>query len=261
MGAQVWRHRALFRRFLEREIKSRYLGSLSGYFWVLVQPLAQLAIYSLVFTTIFRVRFPELEQHSFVVFVAMALWPWLAFQEGVQRATVAIIHNAGLVRKIALPHELLVYAAVSGSYAVHGIGFLFVLGVLAAFGTELYFQTLPVVILILALLFMLTLGLALVLATLQVFLKDIEHVLAPVFMLWFYASPILYPISLVPEPFHTLLLANPLSYFFDRLRSLLMFGEWGLSGIDVLAVLGSIFIFGAGLGLFRHCAGRFEEFL
>jgi ABC-type polysaccharide/polyol phosphate export permease len=257
----IGQHRALFRRFLVREIKNRYLGSLSGYFWVLAQPLAQLALYSLVFTTIFRVRFPELEQHSFVEFVAIALWPWLAFQEGVQRAMVAISNNAGLIKKIALPHELLVYTAVGGSYAVHGVGFLLILGVLAASGSEIHLMALPAVFLLLSLLFLLTMGLALILATLQVFLRDIEHVFAPVLMLWFYASPILYPISLVPEPFRTLLLANPLSYFFDRLRALLMFGDWKFTEIDALVALGSLLVFGLGLGFFRRCAGRFEEFL
>ncbi|WP_238985388.1 ABC transporter permease [Nitrosococcus halophilus] len=261
LGVLVWQHRALFRRFLVREIKGRYLGSFSGYFWVLLQPLAQLAIYSLVFTTIFRVRFPELEQHSFVVFVAIALWPWLAFHEGILRATVAITNNAGLIRKIALPYELLVYTAVGGSYAVHGVGFLLVLGVLTILGAELSLSALPLVLLLLGLLLLFTIGVALILSVLQVFLKDIEHVLAPVFMLLFYASPILYPLSLVPEPFRTLILANPLSYFFDRLRALLMFGEWSPSGADVLAVLGSVLVFVAGLRLFRRCAGRFEEFL
>jgi ABC-type polysaccharide/polyol phosphate export permease len=174
---------------------------------------------------------------------------------------VAISNNAGLIKKIALPHELLVYTAVGGSYAVHGVGFLLILGVLAASGSEIHLMALPAVFLLLSLLFLLTMGLALILATLQVFLRDIEHVFAPVLMLWFYASPILYPISLVPEPFRTLLLANPLSYFFDRLRALLMFGDWKFTEIDALVALGSLLVFGLGLGFFRRCAGRFEEFL
>jgi ABC-type polysaccharide/polyol phosphate export permease len=257
----IRQYRALLQHLLVREINSRYLGSLSGYFWVLAQPLAQLALYSLVFTTIFRVRFPQLEQHSFVEFVAIALWPWLAFQEGIQRALVAISNNAGLIKKIALPHELLIYAAAGSSYAVHGAGFLLVLGVLTALGANLHWIALPAVLLLLGLLFLLTMGLALILATLQVFLRDIEHVLISVLMLWFYASPILYPISLVPEPFHTLLLANPLSYFFDRLRALLMFGDWRFTEVDIMLVLGSLLIFVLGLAFFRRCAGRFEEFL
>lgn len=257
----IGQYRALFQHFLVREIKSRYLGSLSGYFWVLAQPLAQLALYSLVFTTIFQVRFPQLEQHSFVEFVAIALWPWLAFQEGIQRALVAISNNAGLIKKIALPYELLVYTAVGGSYAVHGAGFLLVLGVLSVLGSELHLLTLPAVLWLLGLLFLLTMGLALILATLQVFLRDIEHVLVSVLMLWFYASPILYPLSLVPEPFRTLLRINPLSYFFDRLRDLLMFGQWKFTEVDIMVALGSVLIFGLGLAFFRRCAGRFEEFL
>lgn len=253
-------HRALLRRFLVREIKSRYLGSLNGYFWVLVQPLAQLAVYALVFTTIFQVRFPALEQHGFVVFVALALWPWLAFQEGLQRATAAISANADLIKKITLPYELFVYAAVGGSYAIHGTGFLFVLGVLAALGADLHLIALPLALLLWGCLFCATVGLALILAILQVFLKDVEHLLAPVLMLWFYASPILYPVSLVPAPFRALILANPLSHFFDRLRGLLMFGAWEPAA-DIVMLTASALVFVLGLGFFRRCAGRLEEFL
>lgn len=100
-----------------------------------------------------------------------------------------------------------------------------------------------------------------VLATLQVFLRDIEHGLVSVLMLWFYASPILYPVSLVPAPFHTLILANPLSYFFDRLRALLMFGQGEFTGVDLIAAGSSVLVFMFGLAFFRRCAGRFEEFL
>ncbi len=191
----------------------------------------------------------------------MALWPWLAFQEGLQRATVILNNNADLIRKIALPYELLVYTAVGGSYVIHGLGFLFILGVLAALGSQLHFSALPLVLLLWSLLLLLTVGLALVLAILQVFLKDIEHILTPVLMLWFYASPILYPVSLVPEPFRALILANPLSYFFDRLRTLLMFGDWKPTEADALMIVGSVLVFGLGLGFFRRCAHRLEEFL
>jgi len=252
---------ALLRRFLAREVSSRYLGSVSGIVWVFTQPLLQLAIYGLVFTTIFKVRFPELQQHGFIVFVAVALWPWLAFQEGVQRATVAITSNAGLIRKIALPHELLVYSAVGGSFLVHLLGFLLVLVVLFAFGADLHLEALPVALALFSVLLLVAISLSLVLAALQVFLKDVEHVLAPVFMFWFYASPILYPVTLVPEPLRYVIEANPMSYFLGRMRELLMFGQVMPTWTDLLVMTATFLAIYLAQRFFFRCANSFEEFL
>ncbi|CAB1274339.1 ABC transporter permease [Candidatus Nitrosacidococcus tergens] len=257
----IFQSRSILYQLWLREIKSRYLGSISGYLWVFFQPVAQLALYALVFATIFKVRFPELDQHSFVEFVAIALWPWLAFQEGIQRALGAITNNGALIKKVALPSELLIYSSVGGSYAVHGAGFLFILILLKASGAYIYLAMLSWVILLLGLLLLFTLGLALILATLQVFFRDMEHILASVLMLWFYASPILYPISLVPEPFHTLLLLNPLSYFFDHFRELLLFDQFNFSLLDGVATFLSFSLFYVGLWFFRRCASQFEAFI
>src|SRR5258707_14943369 len=93
------RQRALFANFLRREIRSRYLGSYSGLAWALLHPLALLAVYGFVFTTVFRTG--AMDGRAFLHFVAVALWPWLAAQEALQRGTRAIGAHAGLIRKVA----------------------------------------------------------------------------------------------------------------------------------------------------------------
>src|SRR5437016_7999679 len=102
------RDRALFVNLFRRELRTRYLGSVSGLTWALLHPLALLAVYHFVFTTIFRTG--AMNGKSFLIFVAVALWPWLAAQEGLQRGTTSIAGHAGLIRKVAFPHELVVYA-------------------------------------------------------------------------------------------------------------------------------------------------------
>jgi lipopolysaccharide transport system permease protein len=99
----LWPYRWLLLNFLSREIKSRYVGSVSGIFWALLHPLALLAVYAVVFTAIFKVKFPELEDHSFILFVAVGLWPWLCFQEGAQRGALAVQNGGGLIKKVAFP--------------------------------------------------------------------------------------------------------------------------------------------------------------
>lgn len=254
-------HPVLFKQFLIREVSTRYLGSISGYFWVIIQPLAQLVLFSFVFGTIFKVRFPELEQHNFMVFVALALWPWLAFQEGVQRATLSMVNNAGLIKKIAMPFEILVYSSVAGSFMIHGAGYFLVILIINGLGSGLALSCLPGVMLLFFELFILAIAVGFCLSALQVFMKDIEHILAPVFMGLFYASPILYPATLLPEPIGTILDLNPLSYFFERFRSLLMFGEWQPTLIDGTALVACLLLLALSLRFFRRCSDRFEEFL
>ena len=257
----LWKHRWLLREFLIREIKNRYLGSVSGFLWVLFQPLAQLAVYAFVFTLIFKVRFPELEGHGYIAFVAVALWPWLAFQEGVQRATVAVQNNAALIKKVAFPNELLVYASVAATYLIHVVGLLLVLLVLKLAGVAIHLSALPGFALLWLVMMVGALGLGLICAAFQVFLRDLEQILAPLFMLLFYASPILYPASLVPPAFRVIIEANPISYFIGQARSLLLYGDWTPGVTDGVAVLGAIVLFRVGLRIFRRCATRFEDFL
>ena len=103
-----------------------------------MHPLALLAVYHFVFTTIFRAG--SFGGQSFLVFVAVALWPWLAAQEGLQRATVSIANYAGLIRKVAFPHELVVYASIAATFALQFAGYLAVLVALAAFGAAVAFR-------------------------------------------------------------------------------------------------------------------------
>src|SRR5438067_10384376 len=98
------RDRALFANFFYRELTSRYLGSISGLAWALLHPLALLAVYHFVFTTVFRAG--PMNGKSFLIFVAIALWPWLAAQEALQRGTISIAGHAGLIRKVAFAHEI-----------------------------------------------------------------------------------------------------------------------------------------------------------
>lgn len=257
----LWPYRWLLLNFLSREIKSRYVGSVSGIFWALLHPLALLAVYAVVFTAIFKVKFPELEGHSFILFVAVALWPWLCFQEGTQRGALAVQNGGGLIKKVAFPHELLVYGAVLSTYAVHVVGFLLVLVVLALTGNELHFSSLPLVLLLFCVQLLFTSGLALILASLQVLLKDVEHFLTPLFMIWFYATPVLYPASLVPQQIQQIIALNPLSYFITRIRELLMTGNNQIGWQDMVMLAGSLLIFMAGRWFFNRLSPYFEDFI
>jgi len=257
--AESRRNRVLFANFFKRELTERYLGSATGLAWALLHPLALLGVYYFVFTTIFRAG--NFAGNSFLLFVAVALWPWLAAQEGLQRGTVSLANYAGLIRKVAFPHELVVYASVAAALALQLAGYIAVLIALAAFGEPVRFEGLLIAVpLWLILAFALT-GLALILAALQVFIRDVEHVLMPVLMILMYLTPILYPLTLVPERVRPWVAANPFGWLVERLRDALLDGRLGVQWGDAVALVAALAFFYGGLWVFRRLSPHFEDFL
>ena len=253
--------RAIFSALLEREIRGRFVGSIGGWVWTLVHPLLLLAIYALIFRIIFRVEFPQLGRHAFVSFVAVGLWPWLAFQEGVLRGTLAVQANAGLVKKVAFPHELLVYSAVAATFAIHLAGFAVVLAVLALAGQDIVLWGILASVPVLAMLFLFACALALVCGALQVFLRDLEQVLSPLLMALFYATPVLYPLSLVPAWLREVMQLNPMVHFVETLRGLIFYGAFRFEWAAVLTGAGALAAFLVGRSVFRRLSPHFEDFL
>ncbi len=253
------RSRALLANFFLRELNTRYLGSSSGLAWALLHPLLLLAVYHFVFTSVFRMG--AFEGRSFLLFVAVALWPWLAAQEGLQRATVAIAEYAGLIRKVAFPHEIAIYASVAATLALQFAGYLAVLVVLYAFGEPVRFEGLLLAVPIWIVLALAVTGVALALSALQVFVRDVAQVLSPVLIILMYLTPILYPLSLVPAGVRPWVAANPFGWLVDRLRDALLDGRLALHWSDAVAVAGALALFWAGRWVFRRLSPHFEDFV
>jgi lipopolysaccharide transport system permease protein len=253
------RDRALFVNFFRRELTTRYLGSVTGFAWALLNPLALLAVYHFVFTTVFRTT--GFAGQSFLAFVAVALWPWLAAQEALQRGTVSLAGYAGLIRKVAFPHELVIHASVAATLTLQFGGYLAVLAVLRAMGEPIHLSGLLVAVPLWLVLAVAVTGLTLALASLQVFIRDVEHVLMPLLMILMYLTPILYPLTLVPEAMRPWVAMNPFGWLVGRLRDALLDGRLAFQPSDALAVAVAVLIFLGGRWMFRRLSPHFEDFL
>jgi lipopolysaccharide transport system permease protein len=258
--AVIRKNSGLLAALIKRDLQNRYAGSVAGMAWALFHPLALLALYALVFEAIFRVKIPNLSiGQPYVVFIAVVLWPWMAFQEGVNRGTTAVQNHAALVKKVAFDHELLIYSAVLSSFAVHGIGYVLVLSVLTVLGYGIEWANITIVIALLVALLLMAIAVALVLGALQVFVRDVEQVLSQATSVLFYATPILFTMTMVPDWLAAIMQFNPLTHITEPLRNAwlgLAENNWQELGI---LLLGCVLAFTLARKFFLRLSPYFED--
>jgi len=251
----------VFRQLVARAVRTDYLENLTGFAWLIVQPLLLLAVYAFVFTTIFKARIPSAGEIGFVPYLAVAFWPWTAFSESVLRASAAVGSNAALIGKVAFPTELLPLSTVTATFLMHLAGYLAVLIVLQLLGTSIFWPGLLAALPLLLLLGLFACALALFASALQVFIRDVAQILPPLMTFWFFTTPILYSVALLPPPWAAVMQFNPMTWYVDRLRDFLLFGNFSLGLVDAVVPLLTLALFVLSLTFFRRLSPHFEDFL
>lgn len=220
----LYRQRQLVRLMVKRDLFGRYRGSFAGLLWTVVNPVALLLVYWFVFSVIFQVRFGEDGNPiNFAFYVLAGLLPWMAFSEALIRSNTCILENTNLVKKVIFPLEVLPvnHTLTSCVNSLIGMGILLLL-VLA------YRGVLHVTVALLPLLLLpqllLTIGMAWFLASTGVFVRDTNHFLGLGLTMWMFLTPIVYPISLVPDPLLPILQLNPFTALVVGYRNLLLEG-------------------------------------
>jgi ABC-type polysaccharide/polyol phosphate export permease len=251
----------VFRQLVSRAVRSDYLENLTGFAWLILQPLLLLAVYAFVFTTIFKARVPDAGAIGFVPFLAVAFWPWTAFSDAVLRASGTVTANAALIGKVAFPSELLPLSTVAATFLMNMIGYLAVLLGLQLLGTPVIWGGLLAAVPVLALLCLFAGALGLFASALQVFVRDLAQILPPLLTFWFFTTPILYSAGSLPASLAAVMRYNPMAWFAGRLRDFLLFGNFSLGLADLVMTLATLLLFALGLAFFRRFSAHFEDFL
>lgn len=252
----IWEYRSLIWNFARRDLKSRYRGTALGWLWSLLLPLATLAVYTLVFSKVFRLEPPPFGSgrtgiYSVWLFVGLVTWQFLA--NGINTAVPSLLSAGRLLQKIYIPSYIPVLGSTIATALQSAMELAIVVVVLVALlNVGLSWLVLPVV---LALYFVFVSSLALVLSVLNVYMRDLRHIVAVVLQLLFFATPVLYPPTLLPEeawgiPLRAVLSLNPIAVFINAVRDVLYNlqmpspASWGLMVLwTLVAVALAVWVF------------------
>ncbi|MCB0083620.1 MAG: ABC transporter permease [Caldilineaceae bacterium] len=257
-------YRELIYYLVVRDLRARYKNSVLGFLWSLLNPLALM----LVFTTVFTIMRPGHNIQNYPIYVLCGLLPWNYFAAGLLGSTNSIVAGAGLIKKVYFPREALPIAAVLSQLVNFLLAFVVLFVALVVFQSpwSAWLWLLPLVILMQT---CFILGLSFILATINVFYRDVMMIIDVVILAWFFLTPVFYPISAVPAtvnllgftlPLHRLMyVLNPMASLINAYRDILYWGYRTDLDFLVRTLITSLVILIFGYWFFQRYSGRFGE--
>ena len=254
MFSNLYKYREFFKTSVFKEFRGKYKKSVLGILWSFLNPLLQIIVYSVVFS--FLVRDPSISNYT--IFLIVGLIPWNFFSNTILQSNASIVTNAGIIKKIYFPREILPISIVTSNLFNFFISCIIVLAALfiSGIGLSVYALYFP---LILLLQYLLLIGFSLIVSAITVYIRDLEHFMNVLLMLWFYATPVLYNASMIPNKLQTLFKLNPMYHIISAYRDILYYQQSPnfkslliLLGICVLVII-------IGYSIFKKLEKRFAE--
>lgn len=262
---EVLAHQELFMNLVRRELRSKFKTTAFGWLWSLVNPLAQVLMFTIVASVIFKAKIdPGADGlNSFPIWMFCGFVVWNFFVTSTTAAMNSFVFNANLIQKASFPRSLLVLSVI----AAQGVTSLIEFGVLLLIFVVMGAMPLlwvPMALVAIAPIVFFTIGLGLLLAVMNVYFRDTSHIMGIVFQLWFYATPIIYPLKMVhdaaiPEWFKKIYAQNPTVSSVTAVRDALYFQQMpNLLNVAVLWVI-ALTVLAVGWQVFRRLEPRLAE--
>jgi lipopolysaccharide transport system permease protein len=261
---ELYRYRGLIRNLVVSELKVRYKNSALGFVWSLLNPLGMMV----VFTVVFGVLWPNNQIEKYPLFLLTGLLPWNYFAASINSSTNSIVANSNLIKKVYFPREVLPISSVLAQLINFLLAFVVLFTVLLIFRSNLspWLPLLPAIILIQT---VFTIGVALILSTLNVFYRDTTIILEVVILAWFFLTPIFYSVEMLPASYDLMgltldarriyYIANPMASLVNMYRDMLYYGYRTDPDFFLRTTLTALVVFGLGFSFFMRYSGRFGE--
>jgi lipopolysaccharide transport system permease protein len=251
----IWQYRELLYFLVWRDLKVRYKQTVIGIGWAVLQPFVTMVVFTVIFGKLVKVPSDGL---PYPIFAYSALLPWNYFASALQRCVASVVGDAALVSKVYFPRLILPLAGTVSGFADFFVSFLLLLGMMAFYGLGVSWSVLALpFLLLLALCSALAVGLWL--SALNVRYRDVGHTIPFLMQVWMYASPIVYPVSMIPEKYRFMYSLNPMAGVIEGFR-------WALLGkqspdFSVMAVSTAVvlLLIIGGLIFFRNMERTFAD--
>ena len=251
---ELWTSRELLGFLVWRDVKVRYKQAVLGVLWAVLQPLFTMFIFTIIFGQFAKVPSDGI---PYAAFVFAGLIPWTFFSNSISQASQSLVNQQSLLTKIYMPRILIPAASIGGALVDLGISFVIFAAILV------YYRLMPgVEILLLPLLLLITiaatLGIGMALAAITVTYRDFRFIVPFMIQSWLYISPVIYPVSVIPQKWHWLLAINPMSGLIEAYRSA-FFGLPLNVGSLCISTVSSLVLLVFGLFYFRKTERRFAD--
>lgn len=250
---ELYSYREMTYMLVRREIRGRYKGSVLGFLWTFINPLFQFAVYAVVFSTIMSSNIDKFYVYLFIAFI-----PWFFLSTSIPAGTMCIQTQANMVQKIYFPRIILPLSATLTAFVNMLLSELVVFAVLlvSGIGISMHILALPV---IMAVEFLFVLGIVLIISALNVYFRDLVHIMDIVTMAWFYATPIVYAPEMVEDIFPLLLILNPMAGIIASYRDILYYHRWPQFSSLTLAIVFGVITVVLGTVVFQRLQRGFAE--
>jgi lipopolysaccharide transport system permease protein len=251
---EIYAYREMIFSLVHRDLKGRYKGSVLGFAWTFVNPLLQLAVYTLVFSVIMR---NGIEEYYLYLFVALV--PWIFFSTSVTGGATCIRNQSGMVTKIYFPREVIPISHVTSQFVNMLLSMIVVVVVAILSGrlpNPLAYLCLPLVEIIE---YFIALGMTMIVSALTVYFRDLEFLMAVFMMAWQFLTPVMYGIDQVPGKVIPLFNLNPMTSIIVAYRDILYYGKVPNISTLLSAVLFGVIVMFLGIIVFSKLKRRFAE--
>ncbi len=214
----IWLFRDMVYELTHRELRGKYKGSVLGFLWSYINPLSQIIVYAFFFSRIFRTGIER-----FYLYLVISMFPWNAFVTGVMQGLGSIRYQGDLVKKVFFPRQIMPIVSVTVNFINMLISFIIIYGMLLISGWEVKLNLQIWLIPVVGIAYVFTLGMALMLAAVEVYFRDIEHIMSVIMMIWMYMTPMFYSISFIPEELLPIFQCNPMLYIIGMFQQILYY--------------------------------------
>lgn len=239
---------------IQRDLRGRYKGSVLGFAWTFLNPLLQLTVYTVVFSTIMRAGIED-----YYLFLFVALIPWIFFSASLTGGASCIWSQKELVKKIYFPREVLPIAHVTCQLVNMLLSLIIVLAALLFSGKGINLMIFPYLVPIILVEYLLALGIAFISSALTVYFRDLEHILINIALAWQFLTPIMYSVDMVPEAVRPWFMMNPMSAVIIAYRDVLYYQQAPHLRTLLSAISMGLLLLTAGWILFGKLEKHFAE--